>query len=32
MRPDDWNDLDDAYLAIFGEHPDLIDEDKPRLV
>lgn len=20
---DEWTDLDDAYLAIFGEHPDL---------
>lgn len=26
-RPDDWCDLDDAYLAIFGHHPDLSTED-----
>jgi hypothetical protein len=27
-RPDDWNELDDAYLEIFGAHPDL-DELAP---
>jgi hypothetical protein len=23
MQPDEWTDLDDAYLQIFGEHPEL---------
>lgn len=23
-RPNDWNELDDAYLEIFGTHPDLV--------
>ena len=25
-RPADWNELDDAYLEIFGTHPDLVGE------
>jgi hypothetical protein len=23
IKPGDWNELDDAYLEIFGTHPDL---------
>lgn len=26
MLPDDWCDLDEAYLDIFGEHPELVTE------
>jgi hypothetical protein len=30
MHPDEWTDLDDAYLWAFGEHPDL--DDAPSFI
>jgi len=31
-EPEEWNELDDAYLIIFGEHPDLTnDESEPAV-
>lgn len=34
MDPDEWTDLDDAYLHIFGEHPDVGDapDSHPAIV